>query len=116
MMCCFLYVESPVITKKPPSQVFVDGGSSLRLCCEAKGSPPPKVQWSRADQTSDSTLAFQEKGCLAFDTVKYKTYSSEGDYICRATNRIGFAEITTTVIVNKGCVFDSAYNHFVDPL
>ncbi|KAL9962314.1 hypothetical protein ACROYT_G031402 [Oculina patagonica] len=87
--------EPPVITNKPPSRVFVDEGSTSSLCCEAAGSPLPNVQWSRADQ---STLAFQENGCLEINTVRYK---SDGDYICRATNRYGLAETATTVIVTK---------------
>ena len=89
-------LEPPIITSKPPSKVSVVQGSTLRLCCEAKGSPPPKVQWSRVHQSSDSTLAFQEKGCLAINPVKY---NSDGDYICQARNRFGVAETTTTVIL-----------------
>ncbi|XP_078383878.1 uncharacterized protein LOC144666343 isoform X2 [Oculina patagonica] len=88
--------EPPVITRKPSSKYTVAQGSTSRLCCEATGSPPPKVQWSRADQPSDSTLAFQDNGCLNFNTVRY---NSDGDYICRATNNYGIAEATTTVIV-----------------
>lgn len=96
-------LEPPVITSKPPSQVAVVQGSTLSLCCEATGSPSPQVQWSRADQYSDSTLAFQENGCLEINTVRY---NSDGNYICRATNHFGLAETTTRVIVNmKGCVF-----------
>ncbi|KAL9962315.1 hypothetical protein ACROYT_G031404 [Oculina patagonica] len=88
--------EPPVITNKPPSQVAVVQGSTLSLCCEALGSPPPNLQWSRADQSSDSTLAYQENGCLEINTGKYKY---DGDYICQAINRYGLAETTTTVIV-----------------
>ncbi|XP_020617430.1 intelectin-1-like [Orbicella faveolata] len=89
--------EPPVITKRPSSQVAADEGSTLRFCCEASGSPPPKVQWSRAQHSSDSTLAFQQKGCLEINRVKY---NSNGDYICQARNRFGLAETTTTLIVN----------------
>jgi len=98
-----VFVEPPVITKRPSSQVAADEGSTLRFCCEASGSPPPKVQWSRAQHSSDSTLAFQQNGCLEINRVKY---NSDGDYICQARNRFGLAETTTTLIVNtKGCVF-----------
>lgn len=101
------FVEPPVITKRPPSKVTVNERSIIKLCCEAKGSPPPKVQWSRGRQSSDSTLALQEKGCLEINPVKY---NSDGDYICQAKNRVGLAETTTTVIVNtKGCVFHAPY-------
>ena len=91
------FVEAPVITNRPPSRVAVAQGSTLSLCCEASGSPQPKVLWSRVYQSSDSTMAFQERGCLEINPVKY---NSDGDYICQAKNRFGLAETTTSVIVN----------------
>lgn len=90
-------VEPPAITSRPPSKVAVAQGSTLSLCCEASGSPRPKVQWSRAQQSPDSTLAFQEKGCLEINPVMN---NSDGDYICQARNRFGLAETTTTVILS----------------
>lgn len=38
----FYYLEPPIITSKPPTQVSVVQGSTLSLCCEATGSPPPR--------------------------------------------------------------------------
>ncbi len=98
-MYLFLSLEPPVITSKPLSKVVVVPGSRLSLCCEATGSPPPNVKWSRADQSFVSTLAFQENGCLEINTA-----SSDADYICSATNRYGLAETTTRVIFT-GCYF-----------
>lgn len=92
----FYYLEPPIITSKPPTQVSVVQGSTLSLCCEATGSPPPKVQWSRVHRSSDSTQASQQKGCLEINPVRY---NSDGDYMCQAKNRFGLAETTTTVIV-----------------
>ena len=96
MFVFIFYLEPPIITSKLPSQVSVVQGSTLSLCCEATGSPPPRVQWSRAQRSSDTTLAFQQKGCLEINPVKY---NSDGDYICQAKHRLGVAEATTTVIV-----------------
>ena len=90
------FVEPPVITNRPPSQVAVAQGPTLSLCCEATASPPPKVLWSRAQQSFDLTMASQQKGCLEINPVKY---NSDGDYICQARNRFGLAEKTTTVIL-----------------
>ena len=89
------FVEAPVITNRPPSQVAVPQGSTLSLCCQATGSPQPKVLWSRAQQSPDTTLAFQQNGCLEINSVQY---TSDGDYICQAKNRFGLAATTTTVI------------------
>ena len=96
--------EPPTFVKKLPSLVIVDEGSVLRLCCEAVGSPPPKVEWSRAGnvQSPDTSLAFQEQGCLVFNTVEF---NSHGKYVCRARNRIGLAETTTSVVVKRKGAF-----------
>ena len=71
-------------------------GSTLSLCCEATGSPQPNVQWLRVEQSSATTLAYQQKGCLEINPVKF---NSDGDYICQARNRFGIAETTTTIIL-----------------
>ena len=93
----FSVLEPPIFTKKPPSHVVLERGSTINLCCEATGSPHPRIEWSRAKQ-SQSYLppAFQENGCLEVNTAK--EYSG-GDYVCRSTNRFGLAESLTTVIV-----------------
>ena len=93
----FSVLEPPIFIKKPPAQVVVERGSTINLCCEATGSPRPRIEWSRAQQSSDLPPAFQENGCLEVNTVKE---NSAGDYICRSTNRFGLAETLTTVILS----------------
>ena len=80
----------------------------MSLCCEATGSPRPRIEWLRAQQSSDSTPAFQEKRCLEVNTAKEKR---DGDYICRATNPFGIAESVTAVVVPDliGCLFRNIY-------
>ena len=90
----FSVLEPPIFTKKPSSQVVVERGSTISLCCEAIGSPRPRIEWSRAPQSSYMPAAFQENGCLEVNTAKE---NSAGDYICRSTNRFGLAETLTTV-------------------
>lgn len=103
MNVLFIVLERPTFTNKPRSQVVLLGRSSLNLCCEATGSPRPMIEWSRAQQSADLPLAFQQNGCLEVKTIKEK---SDGDYTCRATNPFGVAETTTTVIVPlKGCEY-----------
>ena len=85
--------EPPTFVKKPPSKIIVD-----------KGSPPPKVEWLRAGnvRSTDTSLAFQEQGCLELNTVEF---NSHGKYVCRARNRIGLAETTTSVVVKRKGAF-----------
>lgn len=88
------FLEAPIFTKKPPSEVFVEQGSTISLCFEATGSPRPRIEWSRGQQSSYFAPAFQENGCLEVNTAKE---NSAGDYICRSRNRFGIAERLTTV-------------------
>ena len=75
----------------------------MSLCCEATGSPSPKIEWSRAQPSSDLLPDFQQNGCLEVNPVVEKT--QEG-YICRATNPFGLAETTTSLIkILTGCSF-----------
>ena len=70
-------------------------GTNVTLCCEASGSPRPKVEWFQAQKSSFSFPVFREDGCLLFKMVKENI---EVDFICRAKNIFGLAETTTTVI------------------
>lgn len=84
-----------MFTLKPRPLVSVRRGFLVKLCCEATGFPPPKIEWSRAQKSSVSPPLFQEKGCLIINTAKQK---SEGSYICRATNSYGVSETTSIVM------------------
>ena len=106
----FLSSEPPVFTNKPPSQVLPVRGSILSLCCEATGSPRPRIEWLRTQQPSYLPLTFrQENGCLEVSTT------GDENYICRATNQFGRAETATAIIMSinlKGsmfCIFDISY-------
>ena len=67
------------------------------------------MRWSRVEQSPDTTLAYQQNGCLEINPVKF---NSDGDYICQARNRFGIAETTTTVIVTmKSWVYFILYPH-----
>ncbi|XP_020617451.1 basement membrane-specific heparan sulfate proteoglycan core protein-like [Orbicella faveolata] len=87
--------ELPVFTRKAPSQVSVSPGSDLELCCAATGSSPPTVEWSRGQRSIDATL--YQNGCLTMKNVKDE---DTGKYICRATNRLGFAQLTTEIFLH----------------
>lgn len=84
-----------MLTIKPPPQVYADIGSTVKLCCEADAS----LVWSRASTAHTLVPSSQQNGCLTLSNVNKQ---SAGQYTCRATNRFGFAEATTEVIVT-GC-------------
>ena len=85
-----------MFTAKPSSKLSVTRGSTLRLCCVAAGSPPPKIEWSRAGWSTYSRLFLQQKGCVTINTAKE---DGHGSYTCRASNSYGVAQTITTVTV-----------------
>ena len=93
-LCSFSTIEPPVFTSKPVSKLSVSRGSTLSLV--AAGSPPPKIEWSRAESSSYSRQLLQQKGCLTIDTAKEEGY---GSYTCRATNSYGVAQTSTLLTV-----------------
>ena len=96
-----------MFTLRPSSVLRVRRGSTVNVCCKAKGSPPPKIEWSRAQSSPNAIVLFQENGCLAINTAKVKPVES---YICRATNSYGVTQTTTTFITSPGRVFYIRYN------
>ena len=91
----FLFSEPPKFTKRPPTLVGAFPGTNVTLCCEALGSPRPKVEWFQAQKPSVLLPVFQEDGCLLIKVVKE---NDRVDFICQAKNGFGLAETTTTVI------------------
>ena len=87
---------SPVLTRKPPPQVYADKRATVNLCCEADGS----LVWTRAQTALTLVPSSQQNGCLTLSNVNE---DSSGKYTCRASNEFGFAEATTEVIYT-GCV------------
>ena len=73
--------------------MYADGGSTVKLCCEADGH----VVWSRSRATLTSLLHFiQKDGCL---TIRNVNRERVGKYTCRATNQFGKSEATSEVIL-----------------
>ena len=91
----FHFPELPKFTNRPPTLVGAFPGTNVTLCCEASGSPRPKVEWFQAQKSSISFPVFREDGCLLFKMFKE---NDRVDFICRAKNSFGLAETTTAVI------------------
>ena len=88
---------SPILTRKPPPQVFADVGSTVRLCCEADGH----VVWSRSGRALASLPYFQQDGCL---TIRSARRERAGEYTCRASNQFGISEATSEVIFSGNVI------------
>ena len=89
----------PQFTKVPKQHLRVKKGMVASVTCEAFGSPPPVIQWSRAFASLPKGRVAVEKGILNITSFGPKDV---GTYQCKATNKLGSVSSTTTLSVIKG--------------
>eukprot|EP00090_Calanus_glacialis_P045264 TRINITY_DN8280_c0_g1_i1.p1 TRINITY_DN8280_c0_g1~~TRINITY_DN8280_c0_g1_i1.p1 ORF type:complete len:361 (-),score=64.81 TRINITY_DN8280_c0_g1_i1:111-1193(-) len=81
--------EPPVINDNSTRSVVVNEFESATLECTAKGSPPPRIEWRRADN------AVLPTGGIIYRGNKLKIHSvkkeDRGTYFCVADNNVGKA-------------------------
>lgn len=78
-----------------PSQVTAKVGDEVKLFCDARGVPNPKVYWTR----DNSRTKISHRRLLHIDSVEE---SDAGEYHCRAKNRKGSSRVSATLnIVGK---------------
>nr|XP_057906676.1 basement membrane-specific heparan sulfate proteoglycan core protein isoform X5 [Doryrhamphus excisus] len=82
-----------------PLMVVVEGHTAT-LRCEAHGSPPPIVTWSKLR----SSLPWQHKVVDNHLVLHNVGRQDSGEYICTATNTMGTTEVTITLNVEKSPV------------
>ena len=94
------------------STVAVAVGSSLKLNCTSRGSPPDTFTWRKDNDpivlqsTSITALDYTNTSAVfrADYSIDYVTASDSGTYTCTVTNPIGIDSTTTTVVVGKSLV------------
>uniref|UniRef100_A0A8C6YIL3 Hemicentin 1 n=1 Tax=Nothoprocta perdicaria TaxID=30464 RepID=A0A8C6YIL3_NOTPE len=93
----FVYVKEPPVFKgDDPSRRTEPLGGNAVLDCEARGEPPPTIQWSRkgAGVPLGTRIRQLSNGSLAI----YGTVNEDaGDYKCVATNDAGTVERSLTL-------------------
>ncbi|NWX99119.1 HMCN1 protein, partial [Nothoprocta ornata] len=93
----FVYVKEPPVFKgDDPSRRTEPLGGNAVLDCEARGEPPPTIQWSRkgAGIPLGTRIRQLSNGSLAI----YGTVNEDaGDYKCVATNDAGTVERSLTL-------------------
>lgn len=73
-----------------PSQVTAKVGDEVKLFCDARGVPNPKVYWTR----DNSRTKISHRRLLHIDSVEE---SDAGEYHCRAKNRKGSSRVSATL-------------------
>ena len=92
------YDSAPVVTINP-QYVQTSPGQRVSFTCEAQGSPPPRVTWSRSGGRPLGYGVTVSGPRLEFSSVRP---SDEGRYVCRASNRAGSQEAETALYVSSG--------------
>lgn len=79
------------ITITVGTNATVYGQSVLVLTCNASGSPPPVIHWTRNGRSIMEMHAIQNKLFLTHDPAQ------SGEYSCVATNFIGKAKLSSNI-------------------
>ena len=101
-----LYTAAPVIDTPSSSTVTVNVGSSIRLSCTSRGSPPDLFTWRKDNdstvlQSTTTPVTYNDNSAVfrANYYIASVTTSDNGTYTCTVTNPIGSDNTTITVIV-----------------
>ena len=92
------YDSAPVVTINP-GYVQTSPGQRVSFTCDARGSPPPRVTWSRSGGRPLGYGVTVSGPRLEFSSVRP---SDGGRYVCRASNRAGSQEAETALSVGSG--------------
>ncbi|XP_020617453.1 collectin-12-like [Orbicella faveolata] len=89
-------ISSPEVTVSPVTQT-VTQNQTATFNCSVRGSPKPKVTWSKVNGSLVAGSFVSDKnGALK---ITKSTFSDSGDYMCIAVNVLGSDERTATLIV-----------------
>ncbi|KAM4877133.1 hemicentin-2 [Thomomys bottae] len=104
----------PVFTTLPGDR-SLRLGDPLWLRCAARGSPTPRMGWTRNDQPITEGVSEQDGG----STLKRAAISKEdsGAYMCWAENRVGRVQTVSFVHVKEAPVLQGeAFSYLVEPV
>ena len=93
--------ELPHFIKKPSPLEVGLVGSDLELECQAGGDPAPVIHWRRSHHKTDLTghnVKYLETGGVVLMNLHP---SDEGEYECRAENKIGSVVSKVMIIVEE---------------
>ena len=105
--------EPPTFVKKPPSKIIVDKGSVLSLCCEAVGSPPPKVEWLRAGnvRSTDTSLP-RTQHCWVQQSREICLPRKKSHWIGR-NNNVSSRQKKRCLLINNMICYYSSYQTLI---
>lgn len=99
MFVCFIPPGPPQFTTVRDQVVKVKENTVASVICQAFGSPPPAIQWSKAFASLPKGRATVENGTLKITSFSLKDV---GTYQCKATNKLGSVSASTALNIVEG--------------
>lgn len=102
-----IHVQQPPIIRILPDlqELTITEGDELKLECFAEGLPTPSVRWTEPQEIGRSGLAGAPRGYFPQAQSLIHKYnvgrSSEGTYICHASNEAGEDQKYITILVEQ---------------
>nr|XP_029500270.1 contactin-5 [Oncorhynchus nerka] len=93
-------LASPPVFSLNPVRLIATLGKDVLLECKPRASPKPRVTWRRGDRRIHPSRRIM---LLRNNTLRIinSSRSDEGDYVCRAENQFGSAEMTAMLRVKE---------------
>nr|XP_057935829.1 contactin-5 isoform X2 [Doryrhamphus excisus] len=94
-----ILASAPVFIPNPV-RVIATLGKDVSIECKPQASPKPRITWRRGDRRVQPSKRLM---LLRNNTLRIANASraDEGDYVCRAENQLGWAEMTATLWVKE---------------
>ncbi|XP_054649905.1 contactin-5 isoform X2 [Dunckerocampus dactyliophorus] len=94
-----ILASAPVFIPNPV-RVIATLGKDVSIECKPRASPKPRLTWRRGDRRIQPSKRLM---LLRNNTLRIANASraDEGNYVCRAENQLGWAEMTATLWVKE---------------
>lgn len=93
-------LASPPVFVPNPIQIIATLGKDVLLECKPKASPKPRITWKRGDRrvVPNKRIMLLRNNTLR---IVNSSRADEGNYVCRAENQLGSAEMTAMLWVKE---------------
>ncbi|NXC20120.1 HMCN1 protein, partial [Corythaeola cristata] len=96
-----LTLQSPPVITVEPVETVIEAGATAMLNCQAKGEPPPTIEWSRRGHpaASDERVTVLSNGSLRIVAARKE---DTAEYECVARNLMGSVLVRVPLTVQGG--------------